>query len=59
MIIQRGYRALFLWIVWAAASIAIFTGLYHDTDVLEFVQSDQSRITWIIIGLFLMGIAGS
>ncbi len=53
--IQRGYRALFLWIIWAAASIVIYLGLYSDTEVLTFVKTDPSRITWIIIGLFGLG----
>lgn len=57
--IQRGYRALFLWIVWASAAIIIYLGLYADTDVLEFVKTDPSRITWVIIGLFIIGILSS
>ena len=54
--IQRGYRALFLWIVWACAALFIYLGLYADTEVWGFVQDDPSRITWIIIGLFALGL---
>jgi hypothetical protein len=54
--VQRGYRALVLWVVWAAAAIIIYFGLYQDTDVWEFVQHDPSRITWAIIGLFGLGV---
>lgn len=57
--IQRGYRALVLWIVWAAAAIMIYFGLYQDTEVWEFVQNDRSRITWAILGLFLLGVSAS
>lgn len=57
--IQRGYRALVLWIVWAAAAIIIYFGLYQDTEVWEFVQNDPSRITWAILGLFFLGILAS
>jgi biopolymer transport protein ExbB/TolQ len=57
--IQRGYRALVLWIVWAAAAIIIYLGLYHDTDVWEFVKQDPSRITWAILGLFGLGVVTS
>jgi hypothetical protein len=57
--IQRGYRALVLWIVWAAAAIIIYFGLYQDTDVWEFVQNDPSRITWAILGLFFIGVLTS
>ena len=57
--VQRGYRALVLWIVWAAAAIIIYFGLYQDTDVWNFVKRDPSRITWAIIGLFGLGVMTS
>ncbi|WP_455199452.1 hypothetical protein, partial [Kaarinaea lacus] len=57
--VQRGYRALTLWIVWAAAAIIIYFGLYQDTEVWEFVKHDPSRITWAIIGLFGLGVITS
>lgn len=57
--IQRGYRALVLWIVWAAAALVIYMGLYQDTEVWEFVRNDPSRITWAIVGLFALGVATS
>jgi len=57
--IQRGYRALVLWIVWSAAAIVIYASMYQDTDVWHFVQSDPSRITWGILALFAVGIVTS
>jgi len=57
--VQRGYRTLVLWVIWAAATIVIYLGLYQDTEVLAFVQHDPSRITWAIIGLFIVGVATS
>jgi flagellar motor component MotA len=57
--VQRGYRALALWIVWAAAAIIIYFGLYQDTEVWAFVKQDPSRITWAIIGLFGLGVMTS
>ena len=57
--IQRGYRALVLWIVWATAAIIIYFGLYQDTEVWDFVKRDPSRITWAIIGLFGLGVIAS
>lgn len=57
--VQRGYRALALWIVWAAAAIIIYSSLYHDTEVWDFVKQDPSRITWAIIGLFALGVITS
>lgn len=57
--VQRGYRALVLWVVWAAAAIVIYLGLYQDTEVLTFVQHDPSRITWAILTLFALGVVTS
>ena len=57
--IQRGYRALVLWIVWSAAAIVIYASMYQDTDVWHFVQNDPSRITWGIIALFGIGVITS
>jgi hypothetical protein len=57
--VQRGYRALVLWTVWAAAAIAIYFGMYQDTEVWAFVAHDPSRITWAILGLFGVGVATS
>ncbi|MDT8384007.1 MAG: MotA/TolQ/ExbB proton channel family protein [Gammaproteobacteria bacterium] len=57
--VQRGYRTLVLWVIWAAAAVIIYLGLYLDTEVWDFIQRDPSRITWAIIGLFGMGVATS
>ena len=57
--IQRGYRALVLWITWSAAAIVIYASMYQDTDVWKFVQTDPSKITWGIIALFAMGVMTS
>lgn len=57
--IQRGYRALVLWIAWSAAAIVIYSTMYQDTDVWEFVQNDPSHITWGIIALFTVGVITS
>lgn len=57
--VQRGYRALVLWIIWCAAAIVIYAGMYQDTDVLAFVKTDTSRITWAILCLFAVGVITS
>ena len=57
--VQRGYRALVLWIVWTAAAIIIYLGLYQDSNFFEFIRNDRSRITWVILGLFCAGVIGS
>lgn len=48
-----------LWVVWAAAAVMTFSTLYNDTEVWEFVRHDPSRITWVILGLFLIGVISS
>jgi len=57
--IQRGFRALVLWIAWCAASIVIYASMYSNTDVLAFVGNDTTRITWAIIALFILGLITS
>ena len=57
--VPRGYRTLVLWIAWSVATIVIYAGMYHDTDVWGFVQSDPTRITWAILGLFVVGLITS
>ncbi len=56
---QRGYRPLFLWVIWAAAALAVYLSFYQDTDVWDFVEHDTSRITWIIMALFALGVLAS
>jgi len=57
--IQRGFRALVLWIAWCATAIVIYAGMYSSTDVLSFVVNDSTRITWAIIALFFLGLVTS
>jgi hypothetical protein len=56
---QKPFRTLMLWAIWAATAIITYFTLYRGVDVWAFVQTDQSRITWLIIGLFVFGIIGS
>lgn len=55
--VQRGYRSLVLWIMWAAASMVVILGLYSDTGVWAFVQTDASHITWAIICFYVLSVA--
>jgi hypothetical protein len=57
--VPRGYRTLVLWIAWSVATIVIYAGMYHDTDVWAFVRDDPTRITWAILGLFAVGMVSS
>ena len=56
---QKPFRTLFLWIIWAATALVVYVTLYRDTGVWEFLANDSSRITWLIIGLFILGLIGS
>ncbi|MEK6748760.1 MAG: MotA/TolQ/ExbB proton channel family protein [Pseudomonadota bacterium] len=53
---QRGYRTMMLWVAWAAAALAAYLSLYQDTKVWDFIKHDPSRVTWIILVLFLFGV---
>jgi len=56
---QKPLRTLLIWTIWAATSITTYTFLYQGSDVWTFVMADTSRITWIILGLFALGVSGS
>ncbi len=56
---EQSYRALILWLGWAGTAIAVYFLLYLDTNLWDFIRQDQSRITWVIMGLFGMGVAVS
>ncbi|MCC6208731.1 MAG: MotA/TolQ/ExbB proton channel family protein [Gammaproteobacteria bacterium] len=56
---QKPFRTLLLWIIWGATAVITYFSLYRGGEVWEFVRSDQSRITWLIIGLFVFGLIGS
>lgn len=52
---EHAFRTVILWLMWAAAAIAVYFLLYLDTEVWVYIQQDESKITWVIIGLFLIG----
>lgn len=43
--------------MWAIAAIAVYFSLYLDLNLWQQLKDDQSRITWIIVGLFVVGVA--
>ena len=53
---QRGLQTLLFWVVWAVISAAVFIQLYHQADLWEFVRNDSSRVTWVIINVFGLGV---
>lgn len=56
---NSAYRTFVIWLLWASAATTIYLGLYLDTDILDFLSHDESKITWIIIFLFLVGVLAS
>jgi len=56
---NNAYRTITIWFSWASISIVIYLGLYLDTDILEFLNNDKSKITWIITAMFLLGVFAS
>ncbi|RME86991.1 MAG: hypothetical protein D6771_01035, partial [Zetaproteobacteria bacterium] len=53
---QRGAKTIALWSAWAVASAAVVISLYRQAGVFEFIEKDITRITWIIVGMFLLGV---
>ncbi len=52
---QRALKALFYWIIWFTVTIVGYAQLYQGTDVVEFIKHDNSRITWLIMSVFVFG----
>lgn len=53
---NAAYRLLLVWLLWAGTAITILMGMYVETDVVTFIRSDPSGLSWAIIGLFLVGV---
>ena len=53
---QRGLKTLALWGAWTVASVTVFGMMYRQADILHFVEQDSTRITWIIAGMFVLGV---
>jgi len=56
---QKPFRSLILWTIWASTALVVYLTLYSDTEIWSFMETDPSRITWLILGMFLMGVAAS
>jgi len=56
---NKAYRTFVIWLMWGAAATTIYLGLYLDTDIIEFLSNDESKITWIITMLFIIGVVSS
>ena len=47
---------MFLWLIWAAAAVAVHFALYLDPNLWAYIKNDQSKITWVTYGLFLVAV---
>jgi len=52
---QHALKALFYWAIWFTVTIVGYAQLHQGTDVVEFMQHDKSRITWLIVIVFIFG----
>ncbi len=56
---HRPYRTLLLWFIWALTATAVYFAFYQDAGIWEVLGQDKTRITWIILGFFVFGLAAS
>ncbi|MDQ7000049.1 MAG: MotA/TolQ/ExbB proton channel family protein [Mariprofundus sp.] len=56
---QRALRTFALWMGWAISAITVFAMMSRKANVLEFVQNDQTHVTWLIVGMFILGVGVS
>jgi len=56
---QRALRTFALWMGWAISALTVFAMMSRKANVLEFIQQDQTRVTWLIVGMFVLGVAVS
>ena len=50
---NKVYRTLLFWLVWASFALIVTLGLYVDTGIWEFIKSDTTKLTWVILALFV------
>ncbi len=53
---QRGLKTLALWLIWSAVCISIFIQLFHMANIWDYIVYDTSRVTWVILGTFILGV---
>jgi len=53
---QSSLKTFALWIVWSAISVTVFIQLYHSSGILAFIQQDKLHVTWVLLGVFGLGV---
>ncbi len=56
---QRALRTFALWMGWAISAISVFAMMSRKANVLAFIEHDQTRVTWMIIAMFILGVSVS
>lgn len=56
---QRALNTFAVWMAWAVSALTVFVMMYREANVLSFVAHDHTRVTWIILGMFALGIGVS
>lgn len=50
------FRTLLQWGTWAVVSVAVYVVMYAGTDLWHSIEQDQSRITIVILAMFVIGL---
>jgi len=56
---QRALRTFALWMGWAISAITVFAMMSRQTNVISFIENDHTRVTWLILGMFVLGVGVS
>jgi len=56
---QRALRTFALWMGWGISALTIFAMMSRKANVIGFIEHDQTRVTWMIIGMFVIGVSVS
>jgi len=44
---------------WAISAITVFAMMSRQSNVISFIENDHTRVTWLILGMFVLGVAVS
>jgi len=56
---QRALRTFAVWMGWAISALIVFAMMSRKANVVGFIEHDQTHVTWMIIGMFALGVAVS
>jgi len=56
---QSSLKTFVIWVIWSAICVSVFIQLYHSSDVMTFIQQDRLHVTWVLLGVFILGVCVS